>query len=90
MSNEPWFKSFVLIKAMACVPHRKASRDKEPDDVGSVDYLALVKLHVSKESLDKAFDGEGLFNRKACPDVKDNILNNSDSGVLLCARAIVF
>ena len=57
------------------VPHKKSQpREKEPDDVSSLTYLNLVKVHVDKESLDKAFDGQGLFNRKDCPDVKDNCL----------------
>ena len=53
------------------VPHRKIQRDKEPDEVNSLTYLNLVKVHVSNSSLEKAFDGEGLFHRKDCPDVKD-------------------
>ena len=90
MSNEPWFSSFVLTKAMACVPHRKIARDKEPDDVSSVHYLALLKLHVSRDSLDKAFDGGGLFHRKDCLDVKDSIFNTCNSRVLIFIFGSVF
>ena len=58
------------------VPHRNIQRDKEPYEVNSLTYLNLVKVHVSNSSLEKAFDGEGLFHRKDCPDVKDRDLMN--------------
>ena len=90
MSNEPWFSSFVLTKAMACVPRRKISRHKEPDNVSSVHYLALLKLHVSRDSLDKAFDGGGLFHRKDCLDVKDSIFNTCNIRVLIFIFGSVF
>ena len=60
---------------MASVPHRKIQRDKEPDDVTALSYLQVLKCNLSKAALDKAFDGEGLFHRKDCPDIKDSFVS---------------
>ena len=49
---------------------RAIPRETEPNHVTPDDYLKLLKLHVSKESLDAAADGQGLFNRSGV-EVKD-------------------
>ena len=38
-------------------------RETEPSHITPKDYVNILKLHVSKESLEAAADGKGLFNR---------------------------
>jgi hypothetical protein len=48
-------------------------RETEPAHIKPDDYVKILKLHVSKESIEAAADGKGLFNRSG-EEVKDRLL----------------